>query len=150
MVRLLALPQYTRMVIYVHKQQPGGKPVTNRTILKKTETKYMSRMPQAEVTKALKELSSGAYRLLTYYYSRNDGWVFNDINIANTLGSSERQVKRYRKELLDEGYLLIHKGQTDVYFIGQGAVTKFMEAPEYDPNDELPKEPLVTKGSCNE
>ena len=106
----------------------------------------MSRMPQAEVTKGLQELSSGAYRLLTYYYSRNDGWIFDDKNIANVLGSSERQIKRYRKELLDDKYLLIHKGQTDVYFIGQGAVNKFINQTEYDPNDELPKEPLVTKG----
>lgn len=57
----------------------------------------MSRMPQAEVTKALKELSSGAYRLLTYYYSRNDGWIFDDKNIASTLNSSERQIKRYER-----------------------------------------------------
>lgn len=106
----------------------------------------MSRIPQAEITKALKELSSGAYRLLTYYYSRNDGWIFNDKNIADTLGSSERQVKRYRKELIDEGYLLIHKGQTDVYFIGQGAVKKFLGNDDYDPNDEEPKDPLITKG----
>lgn len=54
----------------------------------------MSRMPQAEVTKALKELSSGAYRLLTYYYSRNDGWVFEDKNIADTLSTRERQEGR--------------------------------------------------------
>jgi len=109
----------------------------------------MSRMPQAEVTKGLKELSSGAFRLLTYYYSRNDGWVFDDDNIANTLGSSARQVKRYRKELVDEKYLLIHRGETDVYFIGQGAVDKFIKDSEYDPNDELPKDPLVSKGNRN-
>lgn len=117
--------------------------MSNRTILKKSETKFMSRMPQAEVTKALGQLSSGAYRLLTYYYSRNDGWVFDDKNIAATLVSSERQIKRYRKELIDEKYLLIHRGQTDVYFIGQGAVSKFINQPEYDPDDELPKEPLT-------
>lgn len=105
----------------------------------------MAQIPQAEITKALKELSSGAFRLLTYYYSRNDGWVFVDKKIADTLDTSERQVKRYRKELKDRKYLLIQPGTIDVYFIGQKAVETFFDEGIYDPDDEAAKEALVTK-----
>lgn len=118
----------------------------NKAILKKSETKYMARIPQAEITKALSDLSSGAYRLLTYYYSRNDGWEFSDTNIAKTLGSSERQIKRYRKELIDKNYLLIQKGQVDVYFIGQLAVNKFVNEVPYDASDETSTDPVISRG----
>lgn len=121
--------------------------MANKAILKKTETKFMARIPQAEITKTFTDLTSGARDLLMYYYSRNDGWVFEDGNIAKTLGTSERQLKRYRKELLDKEYLLIHKGETDVYFIGQGAVKKFKESYNQESYDEEPADPLVSRGT---
>jgi hypothetical protein len=116
----------------------------NKAILKKSRGHYMAQIPQAEITKALKELSQGAFRLLTYYYSRNDGWRFDDENIAKTLDTSVRMVKKYRKELIDEGYLLIQKGEVDVYFIGQLAVRQFVEGIPSDEYDILPTDPLVT------
>lgn len=117
----------------------------NKAILKKTKGKYMAHIPQTEITGAMTALSSGAYRLLMYYYSRNDGWVFDDTNIATTIGTSPRQVKKFRKELLDKEYLLIQKGQTDVYFIGQGAVQQFTGNTYKQCDEDIIKEPLILK-----
>ena len=85
----------------------------------------MARIPQKELLDAMKDLSSGAYKLLMYYYSRNDGWRFVDENIASAIDTSTRQVKKFRKELIDAGYLLVQRGEVDVYFIGRLAVKRF-------------------------
>ena len=114
-----------------------------KAVLTKSKGKYMAQIPQAEITKALKQLSQGAFRLLTYYYSRRDGWVFNDSNIADTLSTSVRMVKKYRKELLDSKYLLIQKGEVDVYFIGQKAVEKFLNPDLTELEDDDIMEPLL-------
>lgn len=113
-----------------------------KSILKKSKGKFMTSMPQAEVTAALQELSQGAYRLLTYYYSRNDGWKFNDDNMAKVLSTSRRMVKKYRKELIDTKYLLIQKGQVNVYFIGRLAVSQFLED-SYVADTAEPKDPVI-------
>ena len=118
----------------------------NKSILKKSKGRYMASIPQAEITGAMRELSNGAYKLLMYYYSRNDGWVFVDDNIASAINSSTRQVKKFRKELIDSGYLLIQKGQVDVYFIGRLSVNQFINN-TFDNDVALAKEPLTTKGS---
>ena len=116
----------------------------NKSILKKSKGRYMASIPQVEITEAMRELSNGAYKLLMYYYSRNDGWVFVDDNIATAIRSSSRQVKKFRKELVDHGYLLIQKGQVDVYFIGKLAVKQFVESSYLD-EEVLPKEPLISR-----
>jgi len=115
-----------------------------KAILKKGETKYMARIPQKELTEAMKELSNGAYKLLMYYYSRRDGWVFLDKNIANTIGTSERQLKKFRKELIDNHYLLIQRGSVDVYFVGQLAVLRFINDVHSEEEEEY-QDPLVLK-----
>jgi len=116
-------------------------------VFKKTKVKYMTNIPQAEAVAAMKDLSNGAYKLLIYYYSRRDGWVFDDEVIANTIGSSARQVKKFRKELISGEYLLVQKGAVDVYFVGKGAVRKFYDSVNasdmFDVQD-CPVEPLVT------
>lgn len=117
----------------------------NKSILKKSKGKYMASIPQIEITEAMRELSNGAYKLLMYYYSRNDGWVFIDDNIANAINSSARQVKKFRKELIDTGYLLIQRGQVDVYFIGRLAVKQFVDSSYTEP-EVMAKEPLISKG----
>lgn len=117
-----------------------------KAVIKKSKGKYMAQIPQAEITKALKELSQGAFRLLAYYYSRNDGWKFSDENIANTLDTSVRMVKKYRKELMDNEYLLVQKGEVDVYFVGQLAVRQFINGiTSEEEEDELPTEPIISK-----
>ena len=96
----------------------------------------MAKIPQLEITEAMKVLSNGAYKLLMYYYSRRDGWRFSDKNIALTIDSSERQVKKFRKELIDNNYLLIQRGEVDVYFVGKLAVDKFInEVQTQEPDD---------------
>jgi len=114
----------------------------NKAILKKSKGRYMASIPQVEITEAMSELSNGAYKLLMYYYSRNDGWVFVDDNIAKAINSSARQVKKFRKELIDKHYLLIQKGEVDVYFIGRLAVSQFLHS-TYTDNDVEPKPPLI-------
>lgn len=120
--------------------------MANKSITKKKESKYMARIPQAEITTSMKELSAGAFKLLMYHYSRNDGWIFKDENIAKAIDSTERMVKQYRKELIEKGYLLIQKGQVDVYFVGKGAVDQFHKEIGEDSYDELPTDPIITKG----
>ena len=122
--------------------------MANKAVLKKSETKFMAKIPQVELTKAMKELSIGAYKLLMYYYSRRDGWKFEDHNIAETIGTSTRQIKKFRKELIEKKYLLIQKGQVDVYFIGKLAVEKFEndiyhKDAKYDCYDEEPVDPKL-------
>jgi len=119
--------------------------MANKSIMKKKETKYMARIPQAEITTAMKDLSSTAFKLLMYYYSRNDGWEFKDTNIATAIDSTERMVKKHRKELIDTGYLLIQKGQVDVYFVGRGAVEQFYKEVGEDSCDEDPTDPIISK-----
>jgi len=110
----------------------------------------MTRIPQAEIAGMIKDLSNGAKDLLMYYYSRNDGWVFVEKNIAEYINTSERQLKKFRKELIDGGYLFIQRGEVDVYFIGKIAVTKFKG---YDGLTEIheepsePVQPLISKGN---
>ena len=123
-------------------QHEKGKYPMSKAVLKKSETKFMARIPQRELVEAMSELSSGAYKLLMYYYSRNDGWIFNDTNIGKSIGTSTRQVKKFRKELTDNDYLLIQRGQVDVYFIGSLAVEKFRNSIQTEEEQEA-MEPLV-------
>jgi len=116
----------------------------NKAILKKSKGRYMASIPQVEITEAMSTLTNGAYKLLMYYYSRNDGWVFNDDNIAKAINSSARQVKKFRKELVEKEYLLIQRGSVDVYFIGQLAVKQFL-TDTYSEDIVEAKEPLITK-----
>ena len=117
-----------------------------KAILKKGETKYMARIPQKELTEAMKELSNGAYKLLMYYYSRRDGWKFVDNNIATTIGTSERQLRKFRKELITKQYLLIQRGQVDVYFIGRLAVNQFIcDTGNEEECMEEPKDPVISQ-----
>ena len=116
----------------------------SKAILKKSKGKGMAQIPQREILEAMKELSNGAQKLLWYYYSRNDGWVFSDKNIANAILHSERQVKAFRLELIKHKYLLVQRGEVDVYFIGKKSVHEF-EHPNLEEEDEAAHEPLVSK-----
>ena len=116
-----------------------------KAVLKKSKGKYMAQIPQKEIVEAMKELSANAYKLLMYYYSRRDGWRFDDENIANAIGTSARQVKKARRELISQGYLLIQKGEVDVYFIGKKAVKQFKEGIIEDDETDEPQEPIIVK-----
>ena len=123
-----------------------GNSTHTKAILKKGETKYMARIPQKELTEAMKELSNGAYKLLMYYYSQRDGWKFVDNKIATTIGTSERQLRKFRKELITKQYLLIQRGQVDVYFIGRLAVNQFIcDTGNEEVCMEEPKDPVISQ-----
>lgn len=117
----------------------------SKSILKKSKGYYNMTMPQKEAIEAMRKLSDGAYKLLVYYYSRNDGWRFSDEKISEAIGTSARQVKKFRKELVDNNYLLIQKGEVDVYFIGEIAVTQFKNDVYVDLDDNIAKDPIIQR-----
>ena len=78
------------------------------TLLEHSKGQFMTKIPQDEALTAIKDLTPKAYQLLIYYYSKASGWEFNDEEIADTLGTTERMIKKYRKEILiDLNYLWI-------------------------------------------
>lgn len=84
---------------------------------------YTCKAPTHEVVNAMKDLSAGAFKLLMYYYCRSTGWEFSDEEIASTLDITPKRLLELKKELIDNGYLLIEKGTNiDNYFIGRKAV----------------------------
>ena len=94
-----------------------------RSIVMHSQAVYGCRIPTHEALTAMKDLSTGAFKLLIYYYSKSTGWNFDDKEIAETLEVTEKRVKELRKELVDKDYLLIEKGgHIDNYFIGRQAV----------------------------
>ena len=84
---------------------------------------YNTSIPSNELLVAMKDLSTGAYKLLMYYYSKRTGWQYNDDEIASVIDVTPRRVKELRKELIDMKYLLIVRGTVDLYFVGRKAVT---------------------------
>lgn len=94
-----------------------------RSIVMHSQAAYRCRIPTHEALTAMKDLSTGAFKLLIYYYSKSTGWNFDDKEIAEALEVTEKRVKELRKELVDKNYLLIEKGgHIDNYFIGRQAV----------------------------
>jgi hypothetical protein len=59
-------------------------------------------------------------------------------------------VPKYRKELIEKDYLLIQRGQVDVYFVGKHAVAKFKQDVVSDSKDlldvidEEPNPPIIS------
>jgi helix-turn-helix protein len=99
------------------------------TIIEKSRGKFMASIPTDEMIYAMKDLSPKAYQLLMYYYTKGNGWVFNDAEMADTLGIGERMLNEYRRELVSKKYLLIIKGKVTLYFVGRSSVMDF-ESPD--------------------
>ena len=100
--------------------------VRGKDIAMHSQGTHTCRIPTEEALLAMKDLSSGAFKLLIYYYSKSTGWKFVDSQIAETLGVSEIVVKRLKKELSDKGYLYVEKGNSfNTYFIGRKAVLEW-------------------------
>lgn len=103
-----------------------NKPIRKKDIVMHSSDPYKCKAPTYEVLESMKELSSNAFKLLMYYYSKSTGWKFEDSDIAYTIGVTERVVKTLKKELLDKEYLHIEKGKnTDMYFVGKKAVREW-------------------------
>ena len=103
----------------------------------------MARIPQKELLDAMTDLSMGAYKLLMYYYSKGDGFKFYDSKIGQTIGTSDRQVKKFRNELIDTKYLTIQRGDVDVYFVGKIAVENFRNGVVEDEDPEQAKKAII-------
>lgn len=101
-------------------------PIT-KDIIMHTSAHYTCKIPTDEAITAMTDLSSGAYKLLIYYYSKSTGWHFDDKDIASTIGVSVRRLQELHKELKDKKYLLILKGDVNNYFVGRGAVLKWTD-----------------------
>ncbi len=99
--------------------------VKRTVIMHSRDSNYNTSIPTEELITAMNDLSTGAYKMLMYYYSRKTGWNFSDTEIAKTIDVSERTVKTLRKELIDKKYLSIAKGAIDNYFIGRRAVQEW-------------------------
>lgn len=97
-----------------------------------SKAQYKLGQPVNEALEAMHELTGNAYKLLAYYYTKHSRYRFNDQEIAETVGVELRTLKKLKKELQDNKYLLIIKGpKIDNYFIGRTEVTKW-EAGEND------------------
>lgn len=97
------------------------------SIVKKSvvDSMYMTRIPTYELADAYIELSANAFKLLTYYYSKGDGWKFDLDEMAKVLGLEKRAVMDRIKELKDKGYLHHSKGNIEVYIVGKKLVGEY-------------------------
>ena len=86
---------------------------------------YMTRIPNTDLADGYRELSDNAFKLLTYYYSKGDGWVFDIDEMARGFDLSKRAVMNRIKELKDKGFLLHSKGDIDVYIVGKKQVREY-------------------------
>ncbi len=103
------------------------KPTKGRNIMTHTTSQYTCRIPTDEAITAMGDLSSGAYKLLIYYYSKSTGWHFKDEEIATTVGVAIDTLRKLHKELKDKKYLLIEKGPITNYFVGRKAVLQWTD-----------------------
>ena len=114
------------------------------TIFKQMKGKNMAQIPQKELIESISELSKGELNLLLYYYTLSDGWVSNDKSTMKIIGAKNvRNVADYRRGLILKGYLLIQRGETDIFFIGKGAVSKFKKNIIEKEEEVSPKDPVT-------
>ncbi len=108
--------------------------------MKKIYGKYYVKIPQEDIEQAMIDLSPKAFQLLTYYFSKNDGFIFSNDIMADLMSISKRQLSTYHRELKQKGYLAIQKGDVTVYFIGKTAVR------EYNDDGKVQKAAIVGDG----
>lgn len=112
------------------------KSTKGKDIVMHSQDAYKCKAPTYEVLESMKELSSNAFKLLMYYYSKSTGWKFTDAEIANTLDVTVKTVGILRKELVDKEYLYILKNKnTDTYFVGKRAVREWKYPADEDELD---------------
>jgi len=85
-------------------------------------------IPSEDILSGLKELSSGAFKLLIYYYGRDYRFDWSSTECVPELKLSSRQLKLYRNELMYSGYLLVISGDLlDMLYLGKATVCEFKE-----------------------
>ena len=86
---------------------------------------HMTEIPNSDLTDGYRELSSNAFKVLTYFYSKGDGWVFDNKFIAHALDLKTRTISDLIRELEIKGYLLQQKGNINVYIVGKLRVHEY-------------------------
>ena len=108
-----------------------------RSIVMHSSNPYRCRIPTHEALDAMKDLTSGAFKLLIYYYSKSTGWEFVDTEIAEALSVTPKRLRELKKELVDKDYLLVARGaDIDNYFIGRQAVRNWKDPAESTEEEE--------------
>ena len=99
------------------------------SIVKKTvvDPMSMTRIPNADLYDGYRDLSPNAFKLLTFFYSKGDGWVFDIAQMEQVFNLSNRAVKERIKELKDKGFLFHSKGDIDVYIVGKKLVQDYTD-----------------------
>ena len=97
------------------------------TVIKKSvvDPINMTRIPTSDLTTGFLDLKPNALKLLMYYYSKGDGWVFKNDVIAIDLNLKISTVRTLTRELISKGYLLIVKGKVINYFVGRKEVAAY-------------------------
>jgi len=97
------------------------------TVIKKSvvENMKMTRIPTSDLADGYLELRPNAIKLLTYFYSKGDGWEFKNDVIASHLGVKISTVRTLISELVSKGYLLVVKGKVINYFVGKKEVSAY-------------------------
>jgi hypothetical protein len=97
------------------------------SIIKKSVVDQMSmtRIPNSDLAAGYLELGPNAFKLMMYFYSKGDGWVFDIAHMEKVFNLSNRSVKEKIKELEDRGFLLHFKGDIDVYIVGKKLVQEY-------------------------
>ena len=86
----------------------------------------MTHIPNPDLDEGYLELSPNAFKLMTYIYSKGDGWNFVDENIAKAFNlTNVRTVRKLFRELELKGYLYRPKGEVETYFIGKKKVEEY-------------------------
>jgi len=81
---------------------------------------------QTALKKGMLDLGPNAFKLFIWFHGIKDGWVFQNKQVAATLGMSVRTMQYAKKEMVDKDYLWIeHEKRYDHYYIGPKMVTKF-------------------------
>jgi len=94
------------------------------SVMKKDISSY-SNIPNDQLVKAMK-LSSSAFKLLIYYFSKSGSWKFNDTTIIKECNLTERSMKDARRELINNDWLIIDKsGIIDIYILGLDIVDQY-------------------------
>ena len=112
--------------------------------MKKDISKY-SNIPNDQLIKALK-LSSPAFKVLIYYYSKSGSWSFNDDTIATDCGLSKRGFNDARRELINNDWLIMDKGGIiTIYILGLDSVGEYKEKYRIaKKNSKINEEPEAT------
>ncbi|MCG7869708.1 MAG: helix-turn-helix domain-containing protein [Candidatus Thiodiazotropha taylori] len=98
-----------------------------QSVVKKTHVDpiNMTKIPTEDLEQAYRELNTNAFKILTYYYSKGDGWIFKDQVIADLMGLKVRTVQNLINELEAKGYLLQQKGKISLYIVGKKLVGEY-------------------------